>query len=121
MLKGDEAALIAAAASGQSHAEIAAAAGVSISTAQRRLRDPEITAAVQEARTEQRLQMAGRLNQVMAAAIGTLGELVLHDDPRIALRAIGIVMGNAQQFAASAQSDERLRQLEVQHVGGERL
>ncbi len=120
-MKGDEAALIAAAASGQSHVEIAAAAGVSISTAQRRLRDPEITAAVQEARTEQRLQMAGRLNQVMAAAIQTLGELVLHDDPRIALRAIGIVMGNAQQFAATAQSDERLRQLEAHHVGGEGL
>ena len=76
---------------------------------------------MQEARTEQRLQMAGRLNQVMAAAIDTLGELVLHDDPRIALRAIGIVMGNAQQFAATAQSDERLRQLEAHHVGGERL
>lgn len=119
MLKGDEAALITAAASGQSHADIAAAADVSISTVQRRLRDPEIGAAVQEARTEQRLQMAGRLNQVMAAAIDKLEALVLHEDPRIALRAIGIVMGSAQQFAATAQTDEGLRQPQVQHVGGE--
>ncbi len=121
MLKGDEAALIEAAVRGQSHAEIAAAGGVSISTAQRRLRDPEIIAAVQEGRTERRLQMAGRLNERMAAAIERLGELVVDEDPRIALRAIGIVLGNAQQFAATVEFDQRLTQLEVRRVGGEWL
>lgn len=119
MLKGDEAALIAA--SGQSHAKIAAPAGLSVSTAQRRLRDPEIITAVHEARAEQRRQMACRLNQVMTAAIETLADLVLAEDPRIALRAIGIVLGNAQQFAATMQFDERLMQLEAHHVAGEGL
>jgi uncharacterized protein YjgD (DUF1641 family) len=100
MLKGDEGALIAAAGAGRTHHEIAAEAEVSVSTVQRRLRDPDITAAIREARLDKGRQAAGRLNTDLNAAIDKLRELVEHEDPRIALSAIDKLIAHAHRFTA---------------------
>lgn len=112
MLKGDEAALIESAVAGRSLTEIAAASGVSLSTAQRRLRDREIVAAVREGRSRQRREAVGRLNTRLATAIERLGELLHDDDPHAALRAAGMVLGNAHKFANAVDFEERLSSLE---------
>jgi AcrR family transcriptional regulator len=121
VMRGDESALIAGAVAGWSYAEVAAAAGVSVSTVQRRLRDPQIMAAVQEERTQQRRQTVGRLNDQLPVAIERLGELLEDSDPKIALRAIGIVLGSVHRIATTLEFDERLALLEVDPNNGESL
>ncbi len=116
-MKGDETALIAGAVAGWSYSEVAAAAGVSVSTVQRRLRDPKIVAAVQEERTQQRRQTVGRLNDRVPVAIERLGKLLADEDPKIALRAIGMILGNVHRRAL--EFDERLTLLEVNPIDGE--
>ncbi len=117
MLKGDEPGLIAAAVAGRSLVEIAAAGDVSLSTAQRRLRDPEIVAAIHDGRSQQRREAVGKLNTELQSAIDRAGELVGHEDPNVALRAVGLVLGNAHKFTLAIEFDERLGLLEAQ--GGE--
>lgn len=112
MLKGDEAALIESAVAGRCLSEIAAAGGVSVSTAQRRLRDSEIVAAVREGRSRQRREAVGRLNSGLSTAIERLGELLHDADPHVALRAAGMVLGNAHKFATAVDFEERLTALE---------
>ena len=119
MLKGDEAALIAAAVTGRPYAEIAAAAGVSVSTVQRALRDPDIQAAVREGRTQQRREAIGRLNDRLPTAIERLSELLFDEDPKIVLRAAATILANGHKFTATMELDERLKQLEGDHLGGE--
>jgi len=103
MLRGDESALIAAAAAGLSHAEIAAAAGVSLSTLQRRLRDPQILRAVFEARADLRREALGRLNTHVLVALERVRELVGHEEPHVALRAAGMLMSNAFRAAPEVE------------------
>ncbi len=113
MIKGDETVLIAAAVAGRSLPDIAVAAQVSVSTAQRRLKDPEILAAVRECRSQQRRQAVGQLNNNLQSAIERLGELILHEDPNVALRAVGMLLGNAHKFTMAIDFDERLQSLEA--------
>lgn len=112
MLKGDEAALIAAAVAGRSLPDIAAAAEVSVSTVQRRLRDPEILSALREGRTQQRREAVGQLNSELKSAIEQLGQLLTHEDPNVALRAVGMVLGNAHKYTTAIELEERLNVLE---------
>lgn len=116
MTKGDESALIAGAVAGRSHVEIAAAAGVSVSTVQRRLLDPEILAAVQAGRSQQHREAVGRLNDGLQSAIGRLEELVRNDDPKVALRAVSIVLANVHKFTMAIEFDERLSLLEAEQL-----
>jgi AcrR family transcriptional regulator len=98
MLKGDEGVLIAAAIAGKTLDEIAAESDVSVSTVQRRLRDPEITSAVNEGRADRQRQAVGRLNADLNEAKDRLRELVHHEDPAVALRAIDKLIANAHRF-----------------------
>jgi hypothetical protein len=109
--------LIAAAVAGGSPPEIAAAAGVSESTVQRRLRDPHIAAAVQEGRTQQHREAVGRLNNRMPAAIDRLAVLVTSEDPNVALRAIGMVLNSAHKFTIDLH--ERFPLFEANHLDEE--
>ncbi len=102
LLKGDEASLVAAAVRGGTLSEIAAEAGVSISTVQRRLRDPDIEVAICEGRTQQQREAVGRLNADLNGAIMRLRELVQHEDPRVALSAIDKWMAHAHRFSTTA-------------------
>lgn len=110
--KGDEAALVAAAVSGRSLAEIAAAGGVSVSTVQRRLQVPEVARLVQDGRTQQRRQLIGGLNRLAELSMHRLEELVAHEDPGIAVRAISLVLSSSQQLARVVELDERLAVME---------
>lgn len=106
MLMGDEAALIAAAVKGATLAEIAAEAGVSISTVQRRLKDADIASAIAEGRAHKQREALGRLSEDLNGAVGRLRELVQHDDPRIALNAIDKLITHAHRLSlSSAQGD----------------
>ena len=113
MPKGDEAALIAAAVAGRSLAQIAATAQVSPSTVQRRLKDPDIVAAVREGRSQQRREAVRQLNNELQSAIERLGQLLAHEDPNVVLRAAGMVLGNAHKFTMAIEFDERLQSLEA--------
>src|SRR3954468_8885271 len=97
-LKGDEGALIAAAVAGKSLEDIAQIADVSVSTVQRRLRDPEIAAAIREGRADHQRQAVGQLNEDLNDAITRLRDLVGHEDPAIALRAIDKLIAHAHRF-----------------------
>lgn len=97
-LKGDEGALIAAAVAGRSLEDIARIADVSVSTVQRRLRDPEIAAAIREGRADHQRQAVGQLNEDLTQAITRLRDLVGHEDPSIALRAIDKLIAHAHRF-----------------------
>jgi hypothetical protein len=116
--KGDEAAMIAAAVAGKSLGEIAAAGEVSVSTAQRRMKDPNVARLVQEGRTEQRRQLIGRLNELAEWSMQRLEELVTDEDPRVAVRAISLVLSSSQQLARVVELDERLHVIE-QRMSGE--
>lgn len=98
MLKGDEGALIAAAVAGRSLEEVAEAAQVSISTAQRRLRDHDIAAAIHHGRADRQRQAVGRLNSGLNHAIDRLRELIGDEDPGVALRAIDKFIAHAYRF-----------------------
>jgi len=102
MLKGDEAGLVAAAVRGGTLSEIAAEASVSISTVQRRLRDPDIEVAICEGRTQQQREAVGRLNADLNGAIMRLRELVQHEDPRVALSAIDKWVAHTHRFSTTA-------------------
>lgn len=97
-LKGDEGALIAAAVAGKSLEDIARIADVSVSTVQRRLRDPEIAAAIRDGRADHQRQAVGQLNEDLTQAITRLRDLVGHEDPSIALRAIDKLIAHAHRF-----------------------
>ncbi len=102
--QGDEAAMVTAAVAGRSLAEIAAAGQVSISTIQRRLKDPVIAGLVQEGRTQQRRQLIGQLNELAELSMHRLRELVAGENSAIAVRAI---TGDFQFTAVGAGSGAR--------------
>lgn len=110
---GNTANLIAAAVVGQSLRETARAAGVSISTVQRRLREPSIRAAIAEGRSQQRAEATGRLAQLRTMALDRLSDLLGDPDPGIALRAATLVLGSSSRFDQLIDIDVRLTALEA--------
>ncbi|MFL6158429.1 MAG: hypothetical protein ACJ72D_20245 [Marmoricola sp.] len=106
MLMGDEAALVAAAVRGATLTEIGEEAGVSVSTVQRRLRDPEIVEAIAEGRAHKQREALGRLSQDLNAAVDRLRELVMHEDPRVALTAIDKLITHAHKLSRSSGQGE---------------
>lgn len=117
MLKGDESALIAATMGGRSLAEIAVAAGVSISTAQRRLRDPDILAELAAARAQHRREFVGKLNGEVGAAINRLSQLLEHEDARVALRAINLTLTYADRLARTVVAEEQSAVSDLREAG----
>lgn len=105
MLKGDEGLLVAAAVRGGTLNEIAEEADVSVSTVQRRLRDPYIDAAIREGRAQQQREAVGQLNSDLNGAIKRLRDLVMHDDPRVALSAIDKLIIHAYKFNRAADEN----------------
>lgn len=106
MLIGDEAALVAAAVRGATLTEIADEAGVSVSTVQRRLRDPEILDAITEGRAHKQREALGRLNEDLNVAVGRLREHVMDDDPKISLSAIDKLITHAHKLSLAAGQGE---------------
>jgi uncharacterized protein involved in type VI secretion and phage assembly len=91
--KGDLATLIAHVAVGQPLAASARAAGMSLSTAQRRLREPATQAAIAEAYADHTRQTAGRFRDLRTQALDRLGEyLAGAGDPKVVLRAAELAL-----------------------------
>lgn len=106
--------LVVAIASGQSVAAAASSAGMSLSTAQRRLREAEVLAAVQEARVDLTRQALGRVRAMREVALTRVAEVLEEDHgPAIALRAADLVLRHAAA-ADTAWLHERVLQLERQ-------
>lgn len=109
---GDEAALVAAAAAGRPLAQVAAAAGVSLSTAQRRLRDPEVALAVAAARGELRRQAVARMVDLRANALNRVEAILELGDPALVLRAAALVLNSSLKLEAAYDFHDRLAALE---------
>lgn len=106
--------LVVAIASGRSLSAAAAAAGMSVSTAQRRLRDQEVLDAVQEARVDLTRQALGRVRGLRDVALDRVAEVLAGGyGPAFTLRAAELVLRHAAA-ADSAWLHERVLQLERQ-------
>lgn len=111
--KGDVGALIAHVAVGQPLAAAARAAGMSQSSAQRRLRDPAVQAALAEAQTDLVRQAVGRFRDLRNQALDRLSEyLAGGSEPAIVLRAAELVLRHATA-ADTAWVYERVAQHEA--------
>lgn len=111
--KGDLTALVAALVAGRTLHEVARAAGVSVSTVQRRMREPEVAEAVREARNQQRQERLGQLSELSARSVNRLGELIDDDNAVVALRAIGLVLTSVIRLDPVVEMEERLAALEA--------
>lgn len=107
--KGDLAALVAGFVSGRSLQEIAAATGVSVSTVQRRRRDPLIGQAIATAQLDQRRQALGRLGVVRHQALAVLADLLEDDDPMVRLRAVTTVLAQCLRYELSATEEHPMQ------------
>lgn len=91
--KGNLGVLIAHVAVGQPLATSARAAGMSLSTAQRRLREPATQAAIAEAYADHSRQTAGRFRDLRSQAMDRLGEILAGEhEPQVVLRAIEVAL-----------------------------
>jgi hypothetical protein len=109
----DEAEMVAAAVAGRPLSEIAAAAGASVSTVQRRLKEPEIIEQLREARSQHRQEALGRLTSLRRRALERLQDLLEDDDPSLVLRTASLVLSTATKFDLVADLDERVTELEI--------
>jgi hypothetical protein len=113
-MTGDLGELVAAAVAGQSLGRIAAAAGMSVSTVQRRLAEPEVVALVNEARAQRRQEALGQLSGLRASALERLAGLLDSDDPSIVLRTAALVISTSTALDKLVDHDQRLAALEAQ-------
>ena len=106
--------LVGAVVSGASMEDAAKAAGMSISTAQRRLRDPEVTDQIAQARRDLTMEAVGRIRSLRRTALALLEEIVNDDDtPRsTSLKAIELILRHATA-ADSESRDIELGELEA--------
>ena len=109
---GDTEALVAAAVAGQPLAAIAAAAGVSISTVQRRLQDPDVKSLVTQVRAQHRQEAIGRLTGLRTRALERLADLLDSEDESLALRAATLVLATSTKLDVIGDLDQRLAAVE---------
>lgn len=112
MQAGNTAVLVAGVVEGRPLGEVAAMAGVSISTVQRRLKDPGVIAEIYDERARLRQETLGRFVQLRMASLDRLAVLVGHEEPTIALRAISMVLTGSARLDLVVDLEHRLRALE---------
>ncbi len=111
--KGDLVALVAGLVTGASLPDIASATGVSVSTVQRRRRNPLVRQAVAAAQLEQRRQVKAQLGAMRDQALEVLEGLLLDDSPMVRLRAVTVVLTQAMRYELAADGEPGLS-----HSGG---
>jgi hypothetical protein len=111
---GDVEALVAAAVLGKPLAEMASLAGISVSTVQRRLKEPEVIAAINEARGRHRTEALGRMTDLRTQALDRLQGLLDDEDPGISLRAVTLVLTTSTRFERDYELADRVAALESQ-------
>ena len=107
-------ALVAALAGGATVQEAARTAGVSESTAYRRLNDPAFRQRVAEARSEMLSRAIGTLARVSTAAAITLAQLLKAEAESVRLGAARSVLEMAVKFHETEQLEQRIAALEEQ-------
>ena len=107
-LRGDLAGLVVAAAAGRPIAEIADAAGTSVSTAQRRLRDPQVRQAVSDMRVAALERTADRLSELCGRALDKLREWLEDESATIRLRTAELILNAAMRYHAADQEQRVL-------------
>jgi DNA-binding Lrp family transcriptional regulator len=106
--KGDISLLIEAAVAGRTLPEVAAVTGVSVSTVHRRLKEPDVSVAIRDARAQQRQERLGRLSGLSVRALTRPAELLDHDNPMVVLKAVGLTLGTAIRLDPIVDLEERL-------------
>lgn len=111
--KGNIAALVAAAAAGESLPSIAAASGLSVSSVQRRLADPNVEGLVRQAQADLTRQSVARIRGLRDKGLERLDELLGADiDASLTLRTVELVLRHA---AASDTVELQQRMLEIEN------
>lgn len=111
-MSGDEDAMLVALVDGRPQHEVAKVAKMSVSTVQRRRRDPEIRRQVAELRGQRREEALGQLAEMRSVALARLRALVDEPDPTVALRAVREVLNGSARFETLHDIDVRLAALE---------
>ncbi len=119
--KGDVVALIAGFVSGQSLQAIATQTGLSVSTVQRRRRDPYVRQAIAAAMLDRRRQVLGRLGEIRYQALEELAELLHDQDPMVRLRAVTVVLSQCLRYEQSGLEDPGLEHSSGADPGAELL
>lgn len=104
--------LAASLAAGATVAEAAAAANVGESTVYRRLKDSEFKAKVRELRDSMVARAAGKLSDLMTAAVGVLEELLSSTTESIRLRAAVSTIDQAVRLKEIYELADRIKVLE---------
>ena len=112
-MQGKQSELIAAAAAGRSLNAIAAVTGLSKSTVQRRLKDPEIAAEIDAVRSEQRYQAVQRMTSLRDGALTQLEQLLDHEDAGMRMRAISLALSTTAKNDLVADLEQRMLAMEA--------
>lgn len=113
MTEKDNSRIVAAALLGLSLDQIAEAGGVSRSTVQRRLRDPEVRAAIRDGRSQLKAELYGMLSALNGTAVARLKDLIEDPDPKHAHRGLALWFPAMGRAAAVVDIEERLQDLEA--------
>jgi hypothetical protein len=108
----DSSTLIEAVLAGCTLTETAQLTGQSLSTVQRRLRNPDVIAEIQDARAHRHREFVGRINRGVLPAVDQLIEHVHSADPAISLRAIDLMLRNSARWAMVVDVEDRLAAIE---------
>jgi len=85
------------------------------------LKDPEVVAAITEARTQHRLEALGRMTNLRSQALDRLEGLVCDDDTSVVLRAVTLVLTTSTRFERDYELSERVAALESPSVSAASL
>lgn len=103
--KGDMIALIAGLMAGDSLQDIAEATGVSVSTVQRRRKNPVVREVVAEAQREQRRRVHAQLCVIQTKALEALDRLISDEAPMVCLRAVTVALTQALRYDLAADDE----------------
>jgi len=104
-------------ASGTSLREAARSAGISESTAYRRLKDPAFSRRVSEIRTSFLSEAVGRLSEAANEAVSTLKALLTARSESVRLSAARTILELGPKLREQAELEERITALERQAAG----
>jgi len=99
-------------AAGRTAKDAAAAAGISETTASRRLRDPAVQRRIRELRTQMVQQTAGRLSEAMGEAAEKLRSLLNAENEQVQLSAARSLLEYGLKVKEAVELEERISDLE---------
>lgn len=99
-------------AAGMTHAAVAAVAGVSTKTVQRRVGDEAFAAEVSRRRGEQVERVTGRLTELSVRAVDTLDVALDDESPTIRIRAADMTLNWLVRLRREADLERRIAEIE---------